>query len=178
MADDRTTAYAAGIYEIARGEGQAERVESELFQIAQAFESSNELRTTLGDGAIPLERRQAIIGDLLGSRASDLTVSVLSFLVSAGHISELGDIARALSDHAAASVNKEVAVVRSAVALDDATIERLAAALGRSTGKTVEVRVVVDPSVLGGIEATVGDTVIDGTVRSKLDQLRATVATR
>lgn len=178
MADDRTTAYAEGIYAIARGEGEAERVETELFQIAQAFEGSNELRTTLSDAAIPLERRHAIIGDLLGTRASDLTVSVLTFLVTTERIGELGEIARALSDHAATSVNKEVAVVRSAVSLDNATVERLAAALAKATGKRVDVKVVVDPSVLGGIEATVGDTVIDGTVRSKLDQLRATVATR
>lgn len=178
MADDRTTAYAMGIYEIARGEGQADRVEAELFGVAQAFETSNELRTTLSDASIPLERRQSIVGDLLGTRASDLTVSVLGFLVSTGRIGELGEIARAVSDHAATTANKEVAVVRSAIDLDDATVERLAAALQRATGKSVDVKVVVDPSVLGGIEATVGDTVIDGTVRSKLDQLRATVATR
>ena len=178
MADDRTAAYAAGIYEIAAGEGVEARVESELFQIARAFESNPELRTTLTDQALPLERKQSIISDLLGSRADALTVNVLSFLVATGRIGDLGEIAGAMAAHAAASTQKQVAVVRSAIELDDATQQRLAAALQKATGKAVEVRVVVDESVMGGLVATVGDTVIDGSIASKLDQMRASLATR
>ncbi len=62
--------------------------------------------------------------------------------------------------------------MRSAVPLNDDQRKRLAEALGNATGKQVEVKVVVDPSVLGGIVAQVGDTVIDGSVRSRLDQLK------
>ena len=51
-------------------------------------------------------------------------------------------------------------------------VERLAQALADATDKRVEVKVVVDPTVLGGIVATIGDTVIDGTVRHRLDQLK------
>ena len=65
-----------------------------------------------------------------------------------------------------------MAEVRSAVALTDDQRERLAAALANATGKQVELKVVVDPSVLGGLVATVGDTVIDGSVRTRLDQLK------
>jgi F-type H+-transporting ATPase subunit delta len=65
-----------------------------------------------------------------------------------------------------------VAEVRSALPLDDGQVERLAVALGRATGKTVEVKVVVDPSVMGGLVARIGDTVIDGTVRHRLNQLK------
>ena len=62
----------------------------------------------------------------------------------------------------AAEANKEVAEVRSAVPLTDDQRKRLADALNKATGKEVEVKVVVDPSVLGGVVAQVGDTVIDG----------------
>ena len=65
-----------------------------------------------------------------------------------------------------------MAEVRSAVALDDAQKRRIGEALSRKTGKQVEVKVIIDESVLGGIVATVGDTVIDGTVRHRLDQLK------
>ena len=58
------------------------------------------------------------------------------------------------------------------MALDDAQRGRIAEALSRATGKQVEVKVIVDESVLGGIVATIGDTVIDGTVRHRLDQLK------
>ena len=77
----------------------------------------------------------------------------------------------------AAEANKEVAEVRSAVALTDDQKVRLAEALGKATGKQVELKVVIDPSVLGGVVAQVGDTVIDGSVRSKLDQLEVRVLT-
>jgi len=73
---------------------------------------------------------------------------------------------------AAQTREHEVAEVRSAVPLDDAQVQRLATALGRATGKNVEVRVVVDPALMGGLVATIGDTVIDGTVRHRLEQLK------
>jgi F-type H+-transporting ATPase subunit delta len=67
---------------------------------------------------------------------------------------------------------KEVAEVRSAVELTADQQDRLAKALNAATGKQVTIKVIVDPSVLGGIVAQVGDTVIDGSVRSRLEQLR------
>jgi F-type H+-transporting ATPase subunit delta len=72
----------------------------------------------------------------------------------------------------AAEQQKAVAEVRSAIELTPDQRERLAAAISSATGKQVEVKVVVDPSVLGGIVTTVGDTVIDGSVRSRLEQLK------
>ena len=72
----------------------------------------------------------------------------------------------------AAEANKEVAEVRSAIALTDDQKTRLADALGKATGKQVEVKVIIDPSIQGGLVAQVGDTVIDGSVRRRLDQLK------
>lgn len=175
-ADDRTKGYAMGILQIARGEGQLERVESELFQVGRAIESSPELHDALADPRIPAEKKQAIVAEVLGGRAADLTVSIVGLVVATGRGQDLGVIADALAAESAASRDKEVAIVRSAVALDADTVSRLAAALGKATGKKVDVKVVLDPSVVGGLVATVGDTVIDGSVRSKLDSLRAALA--
>jgi F-type H+-transporting ATPase subunit delta len=57
--------------------------------------------------------------------------------------------------------------------LDDATIKRLEQALSRATGLEIEAQIVVDPAVLGGIQAKVGDRLIDGTIRSRLQQMKA-----
>jgi F-type H+-transporting ATPase subunit delta len=76
---------------------------------------------------------------------------------------------------AAQSREHEVAEVRSAVPLDDAQVAQITQALARATGKRIEVKVVVDPEVMGGIVATVGDTVIDGSVRHRLEQLKETI---
>lgn len=172
---DRITGYANGIFELARAEGELERVESELFTIAQALDGSPELRSTLTDPQLPMEKKQALVDDLIGGRASSLSVDLVQLIVSQGRASELSDIARAVVEAAAASRDKAVAEVRSAVPLDEETIERLTVALGRATGKSVEVKVVVDESVIGGIVARVGDIVIDGSLARRVDSLRQAV---
>jgi F-type H+-transporting ATPase subunit delta len=68
--------------------------------------------------------------------------------------------------------NREVAMVRSAVALTDDQKRRLQAALVKATGQDVDLKVIVDPSVVGGVVTQIGDTVFDGSVRSRLLQLR------
>ena len=61
----------------------------------------------------------------------------------------------------------------AAVALTADQQTRLAAALANATGRQVNLKVVVDPAVIGGVVATVGDTVIDGSVRTRIDQLKS-----
>jgi len=172
MADHRTLAYAEALFGVARAERTLGEVEGELFRFSQTLQGSDELRDALTDPSIPASRRQQIVEDLLGGRASATTVALVSMVVGTGRARQLPDIIRRLVEMSAAEANKEVAEVRSAVALTDDQRQRLAKALGEATGKQVEVKVVVDPSVLGGIVAQVGDTVIDGSVRSRLDQLK------
>ena len=176
--DDRIVGYANGILELARAEGEVERVEDELFSIAQALDKSAELRSSLTDPQLPVERKQAVIAELLGGRASELTVGLVQFIVGQGRVSELPDIARALVEKAAESRSRALAEVRSAVPLDEDTIARLTAALSKATGKKVEVKVIVDESVIGGIVARVGDTVIDGSIARRMDSLRQALNTR
>lgn len=175
MTDDRINGYARGIFEMASGEGSLERVEAELLTVSRAFETSPELRSNLTDPQLPLDRKQAIVDDLIGGRASGLTVGVIQLLVSQGRASEIPAIASAVAGAAAASRDKEVAEVRSAVPLDESTVARIATALNRATGKDVEVKVVVDPSVIGGLVARVGDTVIDGSIAKRVDSVRQAV---
>lgn len=176
--DDRIVGYAHGILELARAEGESARVEAELFNIAQALDKSDELRSSLTDPQLPVERKQAVIAELVGERASTLTLGLVQFIISQGRVSELPEIARALVEKAAESRSRALAEVRSAVPLDDDTIERLAAALSKATGKNVEVKVIVDESVIGGIVARIGDTVIDGSIARRVDSLRQALNTR
>lgn len=172
MADDRTLAYAEALFSVARAEGTLGEVEDELFRFSQTLQGSDELRDALTDPGIPASRRQQIVEDLLGGRASATTVALVSMVVGTGRARQLPDIIRQIVDMSAAEANKEVAEVRSAIPLTDDQRKRLADALGEATGKQVEVKVVIDPSVMGGIVAQVGDTVIDGSVRNRLDKLK------
>jgi F-type H+-transporting ATPase subunit delta len=97
-------------------------------------------------------------------------------IVGAGRAADLAAIARAVLDKGAAVRNRAIAEVRSAVPLTDDQRRRLTDALKKSTGKDVEIKVVIDPAVLGGIVTQIGDTVIDGSVRHRLNQVRESLA--
>lgn len=169
---DTIDAYAAALLAVLRAEGDT-GADDEILRFAQAVEGNDELRNTLSDASIPAASRQQIVEDLLGGKASDVTTAAVSLVVGAGRGADLPAIARALVAKLAAAEGREVAEVRSAVALTDDQTQRLAASLKQATGKDVDVRVTVDPSVLGGIVTTIGDTVIDGSVRSRLAQVKS-----
>ena len=172
MADDRTTAYAEALFAVARAEGPLAEIEDELFRVGQIVRGNDELRDKLADPHIPVATRQQIVIDLLSGKAEPATVSLVSLVVANGRIRELPAIVDELLAITAAEGNKEVAEVRSAVALTEDQKSRLAEALGKATGKQVEVKVIIDPSIQGGVIAQVGDTVIDGSVRRRLEQLK------
>jgi F-type H+-transporting ATPase subunit delta len=169
---DRTDAYAEALFEIAKAEGSLETVEDELFKVARTLEANAELRAVLSDPVIPPERRQQIVESLLGGKASPVTTALVSLVVGVGRAKNLPEIIDRLVARAAQERNEAVAEVRTAFPIDEARRAKLADALGKATGKHVTVKVTVDPSVLGGVVARVGDTVIDGTIRHRLEQLR------
>jgi F-type H+-transporting ATPase subunit delta len=169
---DRVDGYAAALVEVARAEGSLPQVENELFSVARAFESSDELREALTDQSLPAPRRQTIVESLLGGRASPITTNLVSFVVGSGRARDLPAIIDRVVERAAAERKHVVAEVRSAVELDSTRREKLSQALSKNLGLAVEVKVIVDPNVIGGLTVRVGDTVIDGSVRHRLDQLK------
>src|SRR4051794_18118839 len=158
----RVEAYADALLKIAEVEGNLAEVEDEIFRFARILEGNDELRMALTDPQLPAERRQAVIEELLQNRALPTTKALVSFVVGIGRASELPAIVDRFVALAAEGRQHEVAEVRTAVSLDDQQRKRLAEALSNATGKHVEVKVIVDPTVLGGVIARIGDTVIDG----------------
>ena len=173
MSVAQINAYVVAMFEIASANDAVSAVEDDMFRLARAIESNEQLRAALNDTSLPSDRRQNIVEQLLGGKAHNVTVQLVSMLVGTGHISLLPQVADALVKRASSSKQLEVAEVRSAVALTDAQKARLAEALGKAAGKPVNLKVVVDPSVIGGLVATIGDEVIDDTVRTRLDQVKS-----
>ena len=171
-AEKRIDAYADAMFEVARAEGTINEVEDELFRFARALDASDELRDVLSDPHIPASRRQQIVEDLLGSKAAPVTTALVSMVVGIGRGRDLPTIIDSLVQKSAESHNKAVAEVRSVVDLTDEQRQRLAQAIEKTTGKKVEIKVIIDPAVLGGVVTTIGDTVIDGSVRTRLEQLK------
>ena len=169
---DRSDMYADAFLSVIQAEGSVNEVSDELFRTARVIEGNDELRQALSDPHLPAARRQQIVEDLLEGKASATTVGLVSMVVAAGRIKDLPGIVDRLLALTASRTNRSIAEVRSAVALTDDQKQRLTEALKASTGRDVDVVVVVDPAVMGGIVTQIGDTVIDGTVRSRLAQLR------
>ena len=172
-ASDRIGGYADAVLAVARAEGAQAEVEDELARFAEALRSSDELQSTLADSVIDVERRLQITEDLLGGKALPTTAALVSLVVGAGRGGELVEIIEAAIDRAAAGRNRRVARVRSAVELTGDQRSRLAAAIKAASGLDVEIQATVDPSVVGGVVTEIGDDVIDGSVRSRLQQMRS-----
>jgi len=169
---DQISLYAESIVGFARADGELAELTSELPRVADAVAASEELSSALTDSSVPVARRQQIIEDVLGATVSGTTIGVLSLIVATGHAGELGEIAAAVLRHEASARGEEVAEVRSAVSLTQDQLDRLSTALQAQTGRPVTVRNIVDPTVLGGVVTQIGDSVLDGTVRTRLNQLR------
>ena len=173
--DELIRGYAEALFRVVRAEGELDRVEDELFRFGKILEKNHELKQALADQSMESEQRTKILEELLEGKVASHTVGLLSFIVAQGRGRQLPQILDELSSIAAEARNFVVAEVRTAVPLDDKQRTELAAALSKATGKKVEVKVLIDPSVIGGVAAKIGDTVIDGTIRRRLEQLREQV---
>lgn len=173
---DRVDAFAQAFLEVARAERHVQAVEDDLFRFSRAFDANDALRMALSDRTVPAERRVAVIEELMGGTALPTSVGLVMMVVGADRAADLPGVVDRFLELSAEGRAHEVAEVRSAVPLDDGLRERLGRALSTAVGKEVEVKVVVDPGVLGGIVARVGDTVIDGTIRHRLDELKERIS--
>jgi F-type H+-transporting ATPase subunit delta len=167
-----TTAIVAG----ATAEDALDRVADELFRFARTIEGSPELGQRLGDEGADLAGRLALVDELLAGRAYPQTLAALAYVVQSGRGRQLVAIADAVVEQAATERGRSVAEVRSAVPLDDEQTARLASALSQASDRQVDVMVIVDPDVVGGLVVKMGDTVIDGSVARRLSELRLRLA--
>jgi F-type H+-transporting ATPase subunit delta len=170
--EDVIRGYAQALFSVVSAEGELDRVEDELFRFGKVLQTNHELKQALSDRSLDLAQREKVLEELLEGKVSPHTLGLVKFIVAQGRARQLPQILEGLSELAAEARNTVVADVRSAVPLDSKQRERLEKSLSKATGKKVEVKVIVDPSLIGGVVAKVGDTVIDGTIKRRLEQLR------
>lgn len=173
MSRDVIARYAEAIVCVAGAEGALDRVSDELFQFARAMDQHPKLRDRLTDPSIAISDKLGITSELLSGRAHPQTLAALVYVIQAGRARLLTEIADAVVEQVAAMRDRAVAVVRTAAPLDADRMSRLAEAIERVTGKKIDMKVVVDPGLLGGVVVRVGDMVIDGSVARRLDELKA-----
>jgi F-type H+-transporting ATPase subunit delta len=130
------------------------------------------LRTALESRDLPAEARAKIVTDLLESKATPASTRLAAYLTKVGRARDYQHLLGIVVERVAAESNRRLADVRSAIDLDDQQQRELAAALSRIIGHDVEIRVTVDPSVVAGFVASIGDTVVDASARHQLELLK------
>jgi F-type H+-transporting ATPase subunit delta len=173
---ERIRGYADRLFQEVDRLERIDDIEDELFRFAKIVDANRGLRQALGDPSFAVARRVGLVEDLLREKVQPATRRLVAYVLKAGHVRDLVGTFEWLAELAAEERGRRVAEVRSAGELDDSERTRLAAALQRTVGHPVEVRVQIDASVIGGMTVAIGDTVIDGSVRHRLDQLRETLA--
>ena len=173
--DGLVRGYAEALFKVVQAEGELDRVEDELFRFGKLLEQNHELKQALSDQGIDKQQREKVLDELLADKVSPHTLGLLSFIVTQGRARQLPQILENVSRLAAEARQSVVAEVRTAVPLDEKQQSELAASLSKATNKKVTVKVIIDASVIGGVVAKVGDTVIDGSIKHRLDQLKEQV---
>jgi F-type H+-transporting ATPase subunit delta len=168
---NRVSGYAAAVFESVTT-AELEEIEDQLFRFARTVESNRALRTALGDRDLPVRVRQQVIEDLLGDQVLPATKRLAAFAVRGGRARDIVSTLDLLVEDAARARGWRVARVQSADRVDDTQSQGLSDALGRLTGGPVELQVTIDPDLLGGVVVQVGDLLVDGSARHRLDELK------
>jgi F-type H+-transporting ATPase subunit delta len=165
------TTYAEALYEAAVDADALPQVSADVDAFARAVEESADLRTVLENPEIDSRAKSSVIA-AVAADAHPLVRNFLQVLVERGRIAELLEIAEAFRERVArAEARIEVEAV-TAVPLPDDLRDRIVESIQSKTNATVELTESVDADVVGGLVLHVGEVVVDGSVRHRIDELR------
>ena len=165
--------YARALFDLAQEQGKVEAWAESLASLQEVVDGSAELKDVLVNPIYVKEQRRAIAGKLAVALGLDeAPANLLSLLADRNRLAELGGIVSAFNRMADEKLNRVRAHVTSAVPLDAGTTERLAARLARAARAEVILEQTVDPELIGGVVAQVGNFVYDGSLRTQLEDLR------
>ncbi|GAA0996183.1 F0F1 ATP synthase subunit delta [Subtercola frigoramans] len=151
-------------------------IESELFEFGEAVSSDSELELAIGTSLGSPAAKVALVDALLAGKASEQTLVIVRHLVQQPRGRRIAELLRIASTIVADAKNQSIATVTLASPIAAEQLDRLRASLGRLYGRQLTINQVVDPTVLGGLRVQVGDDVIDGSIESRLSELRQKLA--
>ncbi len=168
---NRVSGYAAAVFEEVTV-AELEEIEDQLFRFARTVQDSRPLRHALGDRDLPVALRQQVIAELLGDQVLPATRRLAAYAVRGGRARDIVATLDTLVEAAARARGWRVAHVQSADQVGGPQRQDLSEALARLAGNPVELQVTIDPRLLGGVIVQVGDLLVDGTARHRLDELK------
>src|SRR3954468_14374592 len=173
--EEIASVYARSLFEVAQERGALDDVREQIGQFADALNENRDLQVFFFSPYFSTEEKKDALGNLLDG-ADEAVTNFLELLVEKHRMPAIFRIRREL-DSLWADANQLLPVtITSAVELDSSTVEGIGKAIGEQTGRKVELTADVDPDVLGGIALRVGNSILDASIRNRLDQLRRQVA--
>jgi len=167
--------YARSLFEVAKEQDKLDVVREQLGQFAEALDGSRELAIYFFSPYFSTEEKKDGLGRLLDG-VDPVVANFLSALVENHRMPAIFRI-RKTFDQLWETENQLLPVtITSAVPLDEATVKSIGDAIGKQTGQHVQLTTDVDPDVLGGLVVRVGNSILDASIRNRLDNFRRSVA--
>ena len=151
-------------------------IEAELFAFSRSVSSSPELELAVGSKLSDPAGRVALVESLLTGKASEATVAILKHLVQSPRGRRIGGLVAHAADIVADAAGSVVATVTAATEPTAAQLDRLVASLAAQYGRAPRVNLIIDPDLVGGLRVQLGDEVIDGSLATRLAELRLRLA--
>jgi F-type H+-transporting ATPase subunit delta len=168
--------YAGAVFDLALRQNTLDRTREDVKEIAALF-AHRKLAYLLREPKISARRKETAIREALASRVLPTSLNLALLIVQRELVDYMQNIATELEKLVLDYRNQAIAEVTTAAALDAKQQALVKDALARKTGKDILMQTRVDPSILGGIVARVGDQVIDGSVRYRLAALQQSLLT-
>jgi len=168
--------YARALFQLAQEGGRVDTVRANLATFEELVQDNAELQAVLLQPLHPAAERRAVLDKVAEQVDADVLLRhFYAFLIDQRRLIDLAAIRSEYDRLADEEAGITKAAIRSASPLDEEQLRRLRRALATRVGGEVEVTVDVDPTLVGGIVATIGDVVYDGSLRTQLAHLRTTL---
>jgi len=167
--------YGRSIFQVALEQGKLDELREQLGQFADALDQNRELAVFFFSPYFSTAEKQDALGRVLEG-AEEILLNFLSLLIENHRMPVIFRI-RQQYERLWEEENRMLPVeITSAIALDQATTESLGRTIGERAGRKVTLAARVDPDILGGIVVRVGNSILDASIRNRLEQLRRHVA--
>jgi F-type H+-transporting ATPase subunit delta len=173
--DELARVYSRALFDVARAQGKLDVLRDQLGQFADALQANRELMVFFFSPYFSTSEKQQALGKVLID-ADEVLMNFLELLIEKHRMPAMFRI-REQYERLWEEENRTLPVeVTSAIELDPATIERLGRAIGERTGRKVKLAASVDPDIIGGVVVRVGNSILDASIKTRLEQLRRDVA--
>ena len=169
--------YANALADVALAQGAAEPAAKQLHDFGAAYAESTELRTFLASPAVSIEVKHAVLEKIAARLGANKIIRNFLFVLTDHRRTHLiPEVIAAFHEVIRQRQGVAEAEISSAIELTGAQKKEMAATLARLTGKKIEAKYALDPALLGGAVVRIGDTIYDGSLRSRLNEMRARLA--